>query len=681
MGNITPQTGLHMLERWTSGQLKLKESNPMHKVGVPVSAEIRLPGGTGATGSIRNMAGGLGILQYDTVTADANPLMQLEDFRLFHTSLAHTLGRGIQSIGSHYEQLMSPSPWGIERNEQFLPLGVIFNANMGGGEKEPVYGYLYRDLMENRADTPVVLFQTLRPGITDVFYPPNGSPDCLRSQIVLGEGTFQLAKILGIFDPAKSNPLGTAIINDCHGALIASEILKDHLLDGKDWETALTATRRQCVTTIHAPQPGTVNRFGPNILRMFYDREEINMLYRLGMDHEDSHAFNTLNLALVLSGGFSCVSPGHFEITMDRENNLVPSHILDRVAEGTKLAAITSNIVSPLVWLSPHRQELLEKFIPGVLTNPDVWIGPEKNKGWNLELFGNLMMNQEFKKGLIKSREADRKTLLEFLSEERDITVPDNAIIFGAMRRATAYKLNQLNDLLENEYENLVGISEKHGPAFLLFGGIAPDTDYESLAALERLLKNIKKINNANNGLRAAFVENYNEYMSHIILNGVDIWGMFSDATTPNVQLKEAFGPSGGKALNAGALCIGGSDGWAPHFNDGARATTIFGPVTNVHGNDVGRNLRSITDHQMIKLGIRQVTADSFAKSFGDLCIIAREERNLIGIGLGHLSWSLNMRLAAMRSGLYNFHPVQLLRALERLSQDVSALTGEVCSR
>ncbi|MFH1542463.1 MAG: hypothetical protein ABIE84_05170 [bacterium] len=640
--------GVEKLARWLQGAEK-------KRIALMTMHELRVDGQDTEGRQMRNMAGGMGILQYDHACAEAHPDMRHPDLRFVFSALAHTEGRGDQEIVPG-GQKMRPTPWSIRENPNFASIGVIEDVIVGrdrhNGRVETVSaeGFLYLPLLEGQMDTPAVLFATNRTDITGEFYPPDQTLTALQAQLVLGRTSYLLGKELGLWEREPGE--AAAIIHDCHGAFLAWYMLAEFLAAGLEPETALTATRERNLTTVHAPQPGTANKYAYDVLSKVFTDYEIGQLYSLGRYGPDPALVNTIILAMELSRGVSFVSPGHYELSMDPANNLVPKHMFGRKRFGT-----TSNIVHPLNWMDGGQIDLLDTFIPGWRGNPDLFTP---------ELQAQLLFHEGFRRqfmGIV----AERTLILAQLLKDQGIILPEDTIVPAAMRRATDYKLRLAKDILMTCQADLVNLAQKYGPLHLLFGGLVPHGDIQSAVTFGNMLELLASLDRIDNNLGAGWFPNYNEYTSPSIIQGVDIWMMFSDSLTPNSGRKEAFGPSGGKKQQLGGLTLGASDGWAPHFNGLGAATTIFGPFTQLHGRDAGKALRErMISGEAYRAAFLNLV-DSFVFHFGNQLALLRQERQFMKENRGHESPALPIRLAAMFNGLNNFHPRRLSDAYHRM--------------
>lgn len=641
-------SGAEMLDRWA------RSMPPRAIVAQTVAAECMIRGIDCNGNRIRNMSGGLGVVKGDYELANADPRMRIEDFRGFHVTIGHTSGRGDQAI-VHGAQEITPSTWNINDPRLFAPLGTFDSVDLSpdGAYRAPLKAFLFRPHLEGQLEAPLILLTTENEELSRGFYPKLNSPEALRFQKVLGRGAFVIGEELGIYDD-HDDIRGTLIMHDCHGALTAYELFQHYMnVFNNDRERALHETRRRCITTIHAPQPGTIYRYPYDVLSQVYSKEDISEFYQLGPDPQYNGVINSLVLAIELSYAFSCVSPGHLEMTIDPANQLIPTHFLERKIWPAKLSSVTPDVVNPYNWADQRQIDLLDRFFPGWQSNPDMFT-PEKQ--------AEMLFNQDFRIAFMRML-PERATELQKALCQKGIKQPEETLYASAMRRFAYYKTNIMLQMLKSREEHLKNLANLYGPLCLLFGGIVPDNDAQSAGKLSELFEFMEKINRANGSLSLRFYPNYNEYEAPPILRGTDIWMMFSDPLTPDITQREAFGPSGGKVSLFGGLPIGFSDGWSPHFNRFGQGTTIVGPKTNLHGIDTGKHLRvSMRDPASMQLA-REITADDFIFSFGNLLALLRIEKKMIAEGNGHLSPLLPQRIAAMFNALDNFHPRRGLQA------------------
>jgi hypothetical protein len=173
------------------------------------------------------------------------------------------------------------------------------------------------------------------------------------------------------------------------------------------------------------------------------------------------------------------------------------------------------------------------------------------------------------------------------------VAIPENAIVFASLRRATAYKINLTTAFLKQyELYDKVACDLKR-PIFWLFGGLAHPADTPSLDSLEKLLALIEEVNRKSHKFSADFLVDYGIQRSKWIFPGLADRGCWVGCTNPfdnRSQGTEAFGPSYIKAAMNGMHVMGPDDGGAGALSH-LPTVQVYGPTTFVDDVSVHNNL------------------------------------------------------------------------------------------
>jgi hypothetical protein len=524
-------------------------------------------------------AGGLGIIG-GAIARTAAVHGERDNFGLVQISLLHTSRRSQGFTGNRqtlefYEVDPIKSP-------HYHFIGEIVSTTLYGEER---LTEVWVFTGHNNNDRSLLSLRLRLPEITGIIYPRFDSQANLDQMQVLGQGGFRLAQFLGILGTEEAQLADIVIGHDGHTAMFHFNLFLWFYQKLGNVSAAIEATRKLCVTTIHAPQTGTVPRTSGKMIRAHYDEEADRLWGSFGEQH--GQLTNALFAEICLSDRVGGVSPLHNMVTAAEEKaeqrgfangapQLLPSYIEARRLE------LFPDTIAPEEWLGPATAWTLDQHYPFWRAEPHRMI--------ELEVLDNLVGNHPFRRDLVDAFGVQREQLLTLLNDafprKFKVEIPPNAIVFASLRRATAYKIRLITDFLAG-YKIMDSVAKELGrPIVYLFGGIAHQEDGPALDHLGHLLGRVEEINQNTSGLRADFLIDYGRERAGWIFPGLAQNGCWVSCTNPldnRSQGTEAFGPSIIKAALNGVWIMGPDDGGAGCLNlQGIPTVSIYGPTTFV---------------------------------------------------------------------------------------------------
>jgi starch phosphorylase len=130
------------------------------------------------------------------------------------------------------------------------------------------------------------------------------------------------------------------------------------------------------------------------------------------------------------------------------------------------------------------------------------------------------------------------------------VKLREDVLTIGFARRATPYKRA---DLLLRDMDRLHSIARRVGPIQVIYGGKAHPYDQPGKDMIRNIYQRASQIED---GVRIAYLENYNMALAKLIVSGADLW-----LNTPR-RPQEASGTSGMKAACNGVPSLSVLDGW-----------------------------------------------------------------------------------------------------------------------
>tara|TARA_R110002153_G_scaffold268550_1_gene433390 strand:- start:878 stop:2566 length:1689 start_codon:yes stop_codon:yes gene_type:complete len=462
--------------------------------------------------AIPTYSGGLGVLAGDAMFSAADL-----ELPIVAVTLASHEGYFHQSLDGDGRQQESAENWNIAEYARSLDAKVCVHLE---GEKVWVGAWLYELKGHMNGCIPIILLDT------DLM--ENSEPNkALTNRLYGGDERYRLKQeaILGIGGERMLQALSFTVIryhmNECHSALLVSELLKRFRFneaDVREGETTynLPRVRELCCFTTHTPIEAGHDRFSYELVTEVLERElELDVIKKFaGNDN-----LNMTRLAMNCSEFINGVAKKHADVSRD----MFPGYHINAITNG----------VHPRRWVCPELAALFDDYLPGwcheteLLRNVDVI--PSQNI-WQV--------HQNAKQVLINHVNRYHGVLL-------DLEIP----ILGFARRMTSYKRA---DLLFSNIDTLKRVAARF-PFQIILGGKAHPHDDEGKRLIEQLHSLSKELQY---DIKIVFLENYDIAQAKMIVAGSDIW-----LNTP-LRPYEASGTSGMKAAINGVLNLSVLDGW-----------------------------------------------------------------------------------------------------------------------
>lgn len=505
----------------------------------------------GLHSSIPIYSGGLGVLAGD------------------HCKSASDLGVPFVGVGllyskGYFDQHLDLGGWQGNSEEEFdpstLPLvplsdddGARSLVKLRTGERDVHIGAWRLDVGRVR----LILLDTNLPEndpgdreLTHQLY--GGGPEHrLRQEWILGVGGVRVLRTIGI-DP------GAWHANEGHAAFMMVERLRERLTEGAELADAVGSVRAHTVFTTHTPVAAGHDSFSPELI----DRVCGAYPASLGLDPDgfleigahpnaNDRQFHMTAAAIRLSAHVNGVSREHGEVTRELWQSLWPGRPVDQVPIGS-----ITNGVHLTTWMSLGVMRLLDEHLgrdwEDRVDDPAMWdevLRLDDAAVWetHLELKGELL---DF------CREQARSRWLTVWKEAAQMVgagtlLGPSPLTIGFARRFATYKRADLLFRDENRLQALV--TNPYRPVQIVFSGKAHPADDLGKSVLQRVWR---ASHDRRFEGRIAFLEDYELYTAHRLVQGVDLW-----LNVPRPPL-EASGTSGMKAALNCVPQLSTVDGW-----------------------------------------------------------------------------------------------------------------------
>ena len=512
----------------------------------------------GLHSSIPIYSGGLGVLAGD------------------HCKSASDLGVPLVAVGllyskGYFEQHLNAHGWQESSEQQFDPDDLPL-VRLAGNDGSPTLVKLRTGerivnvgawrLAVGRV--PVILLDTNLPEnhpqdreLTHELY-GGGQAYRLRQEWILGIGGVRVLRALGI------RP-GAWHANEGHAAFMMVERLGEHVADGATLAEAVKRVRATTVFTTHTPVAAGHDSFPPELIQTVWGDYPASLgvsaetLLDIGGHPETDHRwFHMTAAAIRLSAHVNGVSREHQRLTQRVWASLWPG----RGAEAIPIRGIT-NGVHLVSWMSLRLMELLDSQLGPDwvrrVDDPDKWESVLK-----LDDAAVWRLHAELKSELLDfCREQARVHWSK--SWKNPVYLPGSGALLGSepltigfARRFSAYKRADLLFRDEDRLERL--LTDPRRPVQVIFAGKAHPADDGAKVLLQRVWQ--ASADPRFQG-RIAFLEDYELYAAHRLVQGVDLW-----LNLPRVPL-EASGTSGMKAALNCVPQLSTLDGWWAEGFDG----------------------------------------------------------------------------------------------------------------
>jgi starch phosphorylase len=518
----------------------------------------------GLHNSVPIYSGGLGILAGDHCKAASDLGVPL-------------VGVGLMYTKGYFDQHLGPDGWQEDKDERFdfsvTPLIPVY-----GPSNEPWLTSIQCFGRQVRVGAWKMMVGRVPLLLLDTNLEDNDPQDRELSSKLYGVGVDLRLKQEWILGVAGVRALRAAGFhpsvwhaNEGHAAFMLVERLREYATQGVPHQEAVTRVRDASVFTTHTPVPAGHDHFdggqveqcvGNFWTEMGISRDEF---FRLGQHPVDNHGqFHMTVLAMRLSRGVNGVSEVHGAVSRELWKELWPG----RPAEQVPIGHIT-NGVHVGTWMAKPGLAMMERHLGAGwdvhASDPSFW-----DQVLTLDDAELWYMHQRLKYTLMNAMREDARQ--RFTTEWKDAAsvvgagtlLDPNALTIGFARRFATYKRA---DLIFRDPERLRRLLvNPWRPVQIVFAGKAHPADQPGKELLQRVYKFTREPQFEG---RVAFIEDYEMHVSHVLVQGVDVW-----LNLPRVPL-EASGTSGMKAALNGVPQISSMDGWWAEGYDGTNGWAI----------------------------------------------------------------------------------------------------------
>ncbi len=512
----------------------------------------------GITEVLPQYSGGLGILAGD------------------HLKSASDLGVPIIGVGllyrqGYFKQALNAAGWQQERypllDPNALPVTLLHDDDGPLRIEVPLAGRTFyaQVWVAQVGRVPLLLMDSdveqnsgYEREVTDRLY-GGGTDHRLAQEVLLGIGGVRAirayCKITGTPAPEVFHT------NEGHAGFLGLERIREYMVEGMDFDTALERSRAGTVFTTHTPVPAGIDRFPRElIIDQFSGFEPVPLDRVLAVGAEDYEGgdhgkFNMAVMGFRLGQRANGVSVLHGEVSRDMFQGLWRAFDTSEVPIGS----ITNGVHHP-TWVHRDLLDLLEA--PTGSSSETVIDGydwaalagiPSKTI-WALKRKMREELIAMTRKRLIESSE-NRGFHTEWVSGVLD---PDT-ITFGFARRVPSYK--RLTLMLRDPERLKALLTDKHRPIQIVIAGKSHPADEGGKALIQQM---VQFADDPAVRERIVFLPDYDISMAKPLYPGCDVW--LNNPLRPY----EACGTSGMKAALNGAANLSIRDGWWDEWYDPA---------------------------------------------------------------------------------------------------------------
>lgn len=331
------------------------------------------------------------------------------------------------------------------------------------------------------------------PWITDYLY-GGQAEDRVAQEMVLGIGGIRALRALNL-------PIDVYHFNEGHAALAGIELIREKMNEGKSFEDAWAATRRQIVFTTHTPVMAGNESHEIGLLRYMgaLDGLSDDQVERIG-----GNPFGMTGAGLALSRLANGVAKLHGQTARK---------MWEDVENASPILSVTNGVHGP-TWQDARIRQALE-------SGGDLW----------------------------ETHQTLKRELLDEVRERTGVQLNPDGLLIGFARRAAPYKRSDL--ILRRP--DVIDPMLDSGQLQLIFSGKAHPHDDCGKRIVSQLVHIANRHPHA-----VVFLENYNMHLGRLLTRGCDVW-----LNNPQRPL-EASGTSGMKAAMNGVLNCSVLDGWWP---------------------------------------------------------------------------------------------------------------------
>jgi glycogen phosphorylase len=375
----------------------------------------------------------------------------------------------------------------------------------------------------------------------------------VRQEMILGIGGVRALRAVG------AQP-GVWHLNEGHAAFLILELLREHLMQGLQFNAALEAVAADCVFTTHTPVAAGHDAFGLELIVQHLEgfiRElgvPVERVLELARTPSAPGLFNMTRLALNGTRHVNGVSRIHGAVSA----RLCADEWPEVRPEDNPVGFVTNGVHVP-TFLHQRWMEFFDRELGGEwrerLRDPEFWraleaVPDERYWATAQDVKSRMLANVRERLQREYQRKGGSPAQLQHVTRLLDPRRPD-VLTLGFARRFATYKRATL--LLRDRARLARLINNPERPVVLLFAGKAHPADEpgkQVLRELRQLMMSQEFVG------RIIFLEDYDLQLARSLVSGVDVW-----LNNPIAPL-EASGTSGIKAAINGRLNVSILDGW-----------------------------------------------------------------------------------------------------------------------
>lgn len=517
----------------------------------------------GITHALPQYSGGLGILAGDHLKAASDSGVPI-------------IGVGLFYRNGYFRQSLDQSGWQQETypvlDPHDMPLEQLCQST-AAGVTEPVLIEVPLNGQSLKAHiwvarvgrVPLLMLDTgiddnpesLR-GVTDKLY-GGGAEHRIAQEVLLGIGG---VRALRRYCEITGHPMPEVFhCNEGHAGFLGLERIREYLVQGLDFDTAVEFTRANNVFTTHTPVPAGIDRFPKElVVKQFASFAPLPLERILALGAEDfaggdPEVFNMAIMGFRLGQRANGVSELHGQVSREMFQPLWPDFDSSEVPIGS-----VTNGVHHRTWIHPELQELL------YTTTSE---GKNIHDGYDFDAIkdvdGNTLwaLKRQMRGSMIKmarERLAASCATRGVDGEWTASALSPHTLTFGFARRGASYKRLTLMLTDEERLKRLLNDPER--PIQIVIAGKSHPADDTGKALIQRMVQFCDQEDVRG---KIVFLPDYDMSLAQPLYPGCDVW-----INNPLRPL-EACGTSGMKASLNGAANLSIKDGWwdewfAPEF-------------------------------------------------------------------------------------------------------------------
>lgn len=393
--------------------------------------------------------------------------------------------------------------------------------------------------------------------VTDRLY-GGGADHRLAQEVLLGIGG---VRALRAYCRITGHPTPEVYhCNEGHAGFLGLERIREYMLAGADFDTAVEQTRAGNVFTTHTPVPAGIDRFERSAVEhQFGDFAPLPLdrVLALGAEDYDGGDPSRFNMAVMgfrLGQRANGVSELHGEVSRDMFAPLWPG--FDPVE--VPIGSVTNGVHHP-TWVHPALLRLLELPAGEEETGVDGydWDALERVEAetiWSMKRSMRADLVTMARQRLAASTEQrGRGGQTDWITRVLD----PNVLTFGFARRGASYK--RLTLMLRDPDRLIRLLNHPTTPIQIVVAGKAHPADDTGKSLIQQMVRFSDREDVRE---RLVFLPDYDIAMARPLYPGCDVW--MNNPLRPF----EACGTSGMKAALNGAANLSIRDGWWDEWSD-----------------------------------------------------------------------------------------------------------------